>query len=155
MTALIISGFIRWGSVEYGGNTTGQIAGGRWKPLHHLFRSSIFADQFATCNPLGACFVKNDGPRPMELLVRHCPSLTFHCLSTALPWLSPSFSLPFLDCSLSFHCLQVTMELINAMTGDSTVVTAHQASMAAGAGAVEWCVVECHPQCRTQQLLAR
>ena len=58
-----------WGSIEYGGNTTGQVSGGRWKPLQYLFRRSIYADQFATCNQLGACYVKNDAPVGMDLTV--------------------------------------------------------------------------------------
>ena len=55
-----------WGSVEYGGNTTGQIAGGRWKTLQYFFEASIFADQMATCTSLGACFVKNDAPTAFD-----------------------------------------------------------------------------------------
>eukprot|EP00040_Diaphanoeca_grandis_P031996 m.192725 g.192725 ORF g.192725 m.192725 type:complete len:1196 (-) comp32480_c0_seq1:201-3788(-) len=51
-----------WGSIEYGGNTTGQISGGRWKPLQYFFRSSTFSDQLSTCNTAGACFVTNDSP---------------------------------------------------------------------------------------------
>ena len=58
-----------WGSIEYGGNTTGQISGGRWKPLQYFFRRSIYADQMATCNALGACYVKNDGPVAINLTV--------------------------------------------------------------------------------------
>lgn len=58
-----------WGSIEYGGNTSGQLSGGRWKPLQYLFRRSIYADQFATCNQLGACYVKNDAPVGMDLTV--------------------------------------------------------------------------------------
>ena len=51
-----------WGSIEYGGNTTGQVSGGRWKPLQYFFRATTFADQLATCNVWGACFIKNDVP---------------------------------------------------------------------------------------------
>ena len=55
-----------WGSIEYGGNTTGQVAGGRWKPIHYALRATVFADQMASCNALGACFVKNDAPIPFN-----------------------------------------------------------------------------------------
>ena len=34
----------------------------RWRPLHYQLRSSIFADQLATCNTGGACFVTNSAP---------------------------------------------------------------------------------------------
>merc|ERR1719305_2178020 len=40
-----------WGSIEYGtvGYTKGQVIGGRWKPLHYWYKSTIFADVMATC----------------------------------------------------------------------------------------------------------
>ena len=50
------------GSIEYGSNVSGQILGGRWKPLHYEMRASTFADHMATCNSAGACFVTNDAP---------------------------------------------------------------------------------------------
>merc|ERR1712232_1221016 len=59
-----------WGSIEYGtvGFTPGQVLGGRWKPLHHWYKKSIFADVMATCgrgqDGSVACYVKNDSPRP-------------------------------------------------------------------------------------------
>lgn len=54
-----------WGSLEYGtvGFTPGQVLGGRWRPLHHLFLEHLFADVMATCGTDGLCFVKNDGIR--------------------------------------------------------------------------------------------
>ena len=52
-----------WGSIEYGPpDQPGQLLGGRWRPLHYQLRSSIFADQLATCNTGGACFVTNSAP---------------------------------------------------------------------------------------------
>lgn len=33
---------------------------------HYLLRSSAFADQLATCNTAGECFVKNDSPFPFD-----------------------------------------------------------------------------------------
>ena len=73
-----------WGSVEYGGDTPGQVIGGRWKPLHcdytrslhcelisrdvseklrvltDLYKRSIFTDVMAACGGDGTCYVKND-----------------------------------------------------------------------------------------------
>ena len=51
-----------WGSIEYGSAQPGQVTGGRWKPLHYIFKASTFADQMSTCNTAGACFVRNDSP---------------------------------------------------------------------------------------------
>eukprot|EP01052_Picozoa_sp_SAG31_P019323 SAG31_NODE_1404_length_8479_cov_2.258760_2_plen_381_part_00 len=53
-----------WGSVEYSGapEQPGQVLGGRWRPLHYQLRASTFADQLATCNSGGACFVTNSAP---------------------------------------------------------------------------------------------
>lgn len=51
-----------WGSLEYGGPTPGQVVGGRWRPLHYQMKSSIYANQLASCNSAGACFVTNDSP---------------------------------------------------------------------------------------------
>jgi hypothetical protein len=51
-----------WGSLEYGTPTyPGQVLGGRWKPLHYFYRSSIFTDVSATCGKAGVCYVRNDG----------------------------------------------------------------------------------------------
>merc|ERR1719447_923163 len=33
-----------WGSLEYGTPVPGQVIGGRWKPIHYLFRRSVLAD---------------------------------------------------------------------------------------------------------------
>jgi len=54
-----------WGSLEYGTPVAGQVLGGRWKPLHYLYARSVFADVVAVCGEGGACYVKNDGPRPV------------------------------------------------------------------------------------------
>jgi beta-mannosidase len=43
---------------------TGQIIGGRWKPLHYILKGSTFVDQIASCDSNGNCFVKNDSPFP-------------------------------------------------------------------------------------------
>jgi len=53
-----------WGSVEYGtvNYTTGQVLGGRWKPLQYSFKQSSYQDIFATCGANAFCFVKNDSP---------------------------------------------------------------------------------------------
>jgi Beta-galactosidase/beta-glucuronidase len=59
-----------WGLVEYGSheNEKGQVLGGRWKPLMHLLKRSLFRDVFASCGMgcndeynLGKCFVRNNG----------------------------------------------------------------------------------------------
>ena len=55
----------RLGSLEYGTPVAGQVLGGRWKPLHYLYARSVFADVVAVCGEGGACYVKNDGPRPV------------------------------------------------------------------------------------------
>jgi beta-mannosidase len=57
-----------WGSVEYGNPLfPGQVIGGRWKPLQHMFEASIFADVMASCDGAsGLCYVKNDGVRPFS-----------------------------------------------------------------------------------------
>ena len=49
-----------WGSIEYGTAVPGQVLGGRWKPLHYLYRRSLFADVMAACGGTGLCYVKND-----------------------------------------------------------------------------------------------
>eukprot|EP01088_Endostelium_zonatum_P001319 TRINITY_DN11638_c0_g1_i1.p1 TRINITY_DN11638_c0_g1~~TRINITY_DN11638_c0_g1_i1.p1 ORF type:complete len:932 (+),score=184.72 TRINITY_DN11638_c0_g1_i1:367-2796(+) len=60
-----------WGSVEYGtvNFTSGQILGGRWKPLQYTFRQSSFQDIFATCGANAFCFVKNDSPFKQDVIV--------------------------------------------------------------------------------------
>ena len=77
-----------WGSIEYGTvtHTKGQVLGGRWKPLHHWYKKSIYSDVMATCGTVGgpdsnstdatlakhtfaggaACYVKNDSPKPFK-----------------------------------------------------------------------------------------
>ena len=52
-----------WGSIEYGFPSRGQVIGGRWKPLHHWYKQSLYADVMATCGQGGICYVKNDGCR--------------------------------------------------------------------------------------------
>jgi beta-galactosidase/beta-glucuronidase len=55
-----------WGSIEYGTPVEGQVIGGRWKPLHYLYRQSIYADVMATCGQGGQCYVSNDGIDPFK-----------------------------------------------------------------------------------------
>jgi len=50
-----------WGSIEYGTPVEGQVIGGRWKPLQHFLRRSIFATVGAACLDDGRCYVRNDG----------------------------------------------------------------------------------------------
>jgi len=53
-----------WGSLEYGtvGFTSGQVVGGRWKPLHHLMAEHLYVDTVVLCGKDGACLLKNDNP---------------------------------------------------------------------------------------------
>ncbi len=44
----------------------GQVIGGRWKPLQHMYKQSIYADVMATCGVGGACYVSNDGIDPFD-----------------------------------------------------------------------------------------
>jgi hypothetical protein len=51
-----------WGSVEYGPASnfaSGQVVGGRWKPLHYWYKASLFQEVMATCNN-GLCYLRND-----------------------------------------------------------------------------------------------
>ena len=63
-----------WGLVEYSGDPEskslpGQVIGGRWKPLMHLMRNSLFRDVFAACGRGNHCFVRNDGMDPVDVVV--------------------------------------------------------------------------------------
>jgi beta-mannosidase len=54
-----------WGSLEYAHSRTatkGQVRGGRWKPLHYWFESTLFKDIFVACGKMGECYVRNDSP---------------------------------------------------------------------------------------------
>lgn len=51
-----------WGSVEYGTPVAGQVLGGRWKPLHYMYKRSLFQDVMATCGAGGQCYLRSDLP---------------------------------------------------------------------------------------------
>lgn len=55
-----------WGSLEYGtadsSLTSGQVVGGRWKPLHHVLEAVLFRDIIVACSSDAACYVRNDAP---------------------------------------------------------------------------------------------
>eukprot|EP00045_Choanoeca_perplexa_P019543 m.294450 g.294450 ORF g.294450 m.294450 type:complete len:501 (-) comp45076_c0_seq1:144-1646(-) len=53
-----------WGSLEYGTPSLGQVIGGRWKPLHYMYKRSLLQDAMSTCNGDGLCYVRNDSPFP-------------------------------------------------------------------------------------------
>ena len=59
-----------WGSLEYAAERPGQIPGGRWKPLHHLYSQGLMRSVFTACGIDGrhagnlSCYVVNDGHRP-------------------------------------------------------------------------------------------
>jgi hypothetical protein len=61
---------VGFGSIEYGPppgfGREGQVRGGRWKPLHYFYKSSLMTDVMATCGDLanshngtGACYLSN------------------------------------------------------------------------------------------------
>ena len=49
-----------------------QVIGGRWKPLHYLLKSSIFADVMCACGNYGQCYIKNDAPFAFNGTVSVC-----------------------------------------------------------------------------------
>jgi len=53
-----------WGALEYGtvGFTSGQVLGGRWKPVMHYMAQHLYTDLFVVCGADARCLVKNDGP---------------------------------------------------------------------------------------------
>jgi len=61
-----------WGSLEYGttiAGQTGQVVGGRWKPLHHWLQSSLFTDILISCGSPSStifCLIKNDNIYPVQ-----------------------------------------------------------------------------------------
>eukprot|EP00051_Salpingoeca_urceolata_P032135 m.14426 g.14426 ORF g.14426 m.14426 type:complete len:1101 (+) comp4797_c0_seq1:117-3419(+) len=55
-----------WGSIEWGRPSKGQVIGGRWKPLQHFLRRSVYARVGAACLVDGRCYVRNDGKDPFE-----------------------------------------------------------------------------------------
>ena len=90
-----------WGSIEYGPpDQPGQLLGGRWRPLHYQLRSSTFADQLATCNTGGACFVTNSAPFAFKG--------------------------------------EVSVRLLNVLTGKSAQLKGMVADLPPGAGVTEW-----------------
>ena len=52
-----------WGIVEYGPHSgmTGNVVGGRWKPLMYLLKRTLFRDVVAACGHEGLCYCRNDG----------------------------------------------------------------------------------------------
>jgi beta-mannosidase len=53
-----------WGSLEYGpapGFTAGQVVGGRWKPIHHMYAQHLYRDTVLLCGKDGACLLRHDG----------------------------------------------------------------------------------------------
>jgi len=47
---------------EYGSGPgqTGQVMGGRWKPLMYILKRSLFREIYSTCGVGGKCYCKND-----------------------------------------------------------------------------------------------
>lgn len=52
-----------WGVVEYGATAheTGQVIGGRWKPLYYILKRSLFQNVIAACGGGGLCYCRSDG----------------------------------------------------------------------------------------------
>ena len=53
-----------WGSLEYAharAGTSGQVLGGRWKPMHYFFEH-CYGDVMVACGSEGQCYVRNDNP---------------------------------------------------------------------------------------------
>eukprot|EP00038_Savillea_parva_P004143 m.134586 g.134586 ORF g.134586 m.134586 type:complete len:1103 (-) comp11390_c0_seq3:144-3452(-) len=53
---------VGWGSLEYGpppGFTSGQVRGGRWKPLHYFYKQALMTDVMATCGANNQCYLSN------------------------------------------------------------------------------------------------
>jgi hypothetical protein len=42
------------------------VVGGRWKPLHYLYKRTLYTDVAVACGAGGACYVKNDGIAPFN-----------------------------------------------------------------------------------------
>ena len=47
----------------------GQVIGGRWKPLMHIFQNSLLQDVFAACGRDNYCYVRNDGMQSVDALI--------------------------------------------------------------------------------------
>ena len=79
---MLLSATRRWGSVEYGVAdtrwTSGQVTGGRWKPLHHWLTDTLYRDVLVGCGADGRCFARNDAP-----LSRADGTLTLHAVELA------------------------------------------------------------------------
>jgi beta-mannosidase len=100
-----------WGSLEYSQAAVGSVLGGRWKPLHYLFRRTLFTDQFATCG------LATDGVPAQGITELLCGVVNDS------PW---AFNGTF------------TLEAVDLTTGVGTTVKTQAVAMAAGAGVSEW-----------------
>lgn len=60
-----------WGALEYGPNRlmAKQIAGGRWKPLMHVFQRTSFRDVTINCGAESLCYAVNDSLEPTNVTV--------------------------------------------------------------------------------------
>ena len=43
-----------------------KVMGGRWKPLHYFYKSSVLTDVTVACGGGGLCYIKNDSPFPFS-----------------------------------------------------------------------------------------
>jgi beta-mannosidase len=151
-----------WGSLEYGSDRPGQLLGGRWKPLHYMYKQSIFADIFATCGARGQpdgfayqykqdggddshngqaadiiCYVKNDRPWPFKGSV----TITKIDLVTGNETIIPhgfGGSLPAGPGASSFFTLQgvavnPTSEVLRVVTQSAAVIDYQAATPTSGA----------------------
>jgi len=44
-----------------GVTSSGQVIGGRWKPLMHLLEATLFRDTIVACGKDSLCYARNDG----------------------------------------------------------------------------------------------
>lgn len=57
-----------WGAIEYGTlSVKGQVIGGRWKPLMHMFQNTLLCDVFAACGKNNTCLIRNDGMHSIDV----------------------------------------------------------------------------------------
>jgi beta-mannosidase len=61
-----------WGVIEYGPQPgmTGQVVGGRWKPVAYLLRDVLYRPVFAACGENALCYVRNDNIYSIDAIVK-------------------------------------------------------------------------------------
>ena len=82
-----------WGSLEYGSDAPGALAGGRWKPSHYALKHA-FADVITSCGWSAGelrCYLRNDSPWAMDSAIVSVSlmHLSGGGLSNTSQWLTP------------------------------------------------------------------